>query len=38
MKNKSLKKEQTVVKPATENVKIEANTPKNNDGGYIWIV
>ncbi len=38
MKNIPQKKEKPVAKPATEDVKIEANTPKNNDGGYIWLV
>ena len=38
MKTKQQDKEQTVVKPLIEKVKIEANPPKNNDGGYIWLV
>ena len=38
MKNKPQDKEQTVAKPNDEPAKMEANPPKNNDGGYIWLV
>jgi hypothetical protein len=38
MKTKQQDKEQTAAKPSAEIVKLEANLPKNNDGGYIWLV
>ncbi len=38
MKKKKQDKVQTVAKPVTESAKIEAPSPKNNDGGYIWLV
>ncbi len=38
MKKKQQDKVQIVAKPSVENPKIEANSTKNNDGGYIWLV
>ncbi len=38
MKSKQKDKEQIVAKPTVERPKTEANSTKNNDGGYIWLV
>jgi len=38
MKKKQKAKEQSVAKPTVEAPKIEAESTKSNDGGYIWLV
>ncbi len=38
MKNKQNDKEQIVANPLVDSQKIEANSSKNNDGGYLWLV
>jgi len=38
MKKKQLDKAQVIAKPPVDDPKIEANSTKNNDGGYIWLV
>ena len=38
MKKQHKDKELPHAKPSIEPVKIEANSTKNNDGGYIWLV